>query len=162
MLSSIQVQQLSASNSAEMKGTMESLVMIVRKQGYKQLFSGLSINYLKVRGMPLIWMLIFLLSLANSWNFLCKHVAGCTICCNWLYCLWYHESIPQSAISRWSWHRSSDKSNKQATSILAVLTATNSGKSFYQYWGSVEVIWFVHSIFWWFNTTIRQAAILKV
>lgn len=66
MLSSIQVQQLSASNSAEMKGTMESLVMIVRKQGYKQLFSGLSINYLKVRGMPLIWMLIFLLSLANS------------------------------------------------------------------------------------------------
>lgn len=44
----MQVQQLSASNSAEMKGTMESLVMIVRKQGYKQLFSGLSINYLKV------------------------------------------------------------------------------------------------------------------
>lgn len=44
----MQVQQLSASNSAEMKGTMESLVVIVRKQGYKQLFSGLSINYLKV------------------------------------------------------------------------------------------------------------------
>ncbi|KAL8120239.1 mitochondrial carrier protein CoAc2 isoform X1 [Apium graveolens] len=44
----MQVQQLSASNSAELKGTMDSLVMIVRKQGYKQLFSGLSINYLKV------------------------------------------------------------------------------------------------------------------
>lgn len=44
----MQVQQLSTSNSAEMKGTMESLVMIARKQGYKQLFSGLSINYLKV------------------------------------------------------------------------------------------------------------------
>lgn len=44
----MQVQQLSTSNSTEMKGTMESLVMIARKQGYKQLFSGLSINYLKV------------------------------------------------------------------------------------------------------------------
>ncbi|KAL1808837.1 hypothetical protein DCAR_0728361 [Daucus carota subsp. sativus] len=44
----MQVQQLSPSNSQEMKGTMDSLVMIVRKQGYKQLFSGLSINYLKV------------------------------------------------------------------------------------------------------------------
>lgn len=37
-----------ASNSPEMKGTMESLVMIAQKQGWKQLFSGLSINYLKV------------------------------------------------------------------------------------------------------------------
>lgn len=37
-----------ASNSPDMKGTMESLVMIAQKQGWKQLFSGLSINYLKV------------------------------------------------------------------------------------------------------------------
>lgn len=44
----MQVQQFSTSNSADMKGTLESLVMIVQKQGWKQLFSGLSINYLKV------------------------------------------------------------------------------------------------------------------
>ncbi|KAF8406915.1 hypothetical protein HHK36_006036 [Tetracentron sinense] len=44
----MQVQRLLASNSGELKGTMESLVMIVQKQGWKQLFSGLSINYLKV------------------------------------------------------------------------------------------------------------------
>ncbi|KAI8021795.1 Mitochondrial carrier protein CoAc2 [Camellia lanceoleosa] len=44
----MQVQRLSASNSGDMKGTMESLVMIVQRQGWKQLFSGLSINYMKV------------------------------------------------------------------------------------------------------------------
>ncbi|THG00433.1 hypothetical protein TEA_024971 [Camellia sinensis var. sinensis] len=44
----MQVQRLSASNSGDMKGTMESLVMIVQRQGWKQLFSGLSINYIKV------------------------------------------------------------------------------------------------------------------
>jgi len=44
----MQVEKLSASSSAEMKGTMETLVTIARQQGWKQLFSGLSINYLKV------------------------------------------------------------------------------------------------------------------
>ncbi|KAF5174920.1 Mitochondrial carrier protein [Thalictrum thalictroides] len=44
----MQVQWLSTINSAEMKGTMQSLVMIVQHQGWRQLFSGLSINYLKV------------------------------------------------------------------------------------------------------------------
>ncbi|KAK2993414.1 hypothetical protein RJ640_021633 [Escallonia rubra] len=44
----MQVQRLLAPNSGDMKGTMESLVMIVQKQGWKQLFSGLSINYMKV------------------------------------------------------------------------------------------------------------------
>ncbi|CAN0901382.1 Mitochondrial carrier protein CoAc2 [Linum grandiflorum] len=44
----MQVQRLSASSSAELKGTMETLIMIAEKQGWKQLFSGLSINYLKV------------------------------------------------------------------------------------------------------------------
>ncbi|KAI5585301.1 hypothetical protein BDE02_06G136400 [Populus trichocarpa] len=44
----MQVQRLSVSNSAELKGTMETLIMIMQKQGWKQLFSGLSINYLKV------------------------------------------------------------------------------------------------------------------
>ncbi|KAK9275617.1 hypothetical protein L1049_022884 [Liquidambar formosana] len=44
----MQVQRLSTSNSGDMKGTMENLIMIVQKQGWKQLFSGLSINYLKV------------------------------------------------------------------------------------------------------------------
>lgn len=44
----MQVQRLSASNSLEMKGTMQSLVTIFQQQGWKQLFSGLSINYLKV------------------------------------------------------------------------------------------------------------------
>ncbi|KAJ6742811.1 SOLUTE CARRIER FAMILY 25 [Salix viminalis] len=44
----MQVQRLSVSNNAELKGTMETLVMIAQNQGWKQLFSGLSINYLKV------------------------------------------------------------------------------------------------------------------
>ncbi|CAN1762010.1 Mitochondrial carrier protein CoAc2 [Linum perenne] len=44
----MQVQRLSSSSSAELKGTMETLIMIAEKQGWKQLFSGLSINYMKV------------------------------------------------------------------------------------------------------------------
>ncbi|XP_073034399.1 mitochondrial carrier protein CoAc2-like isoform X2 [Primulina eburnea] len=44
----MQVQRLSTSKSSEMKGTMATLVMIAQTQGWKQLFSGLSINYLKV------------------------------------------------------------------------------------------------------------------
>ncbi|ESR64666.1 hypothetical protein WN944_001083 [Citrus x changshan-huyou] len=44
----MQVERFSASNSAESRGTMQTLVMIAQKQGWKQLFSGLSINYLKV------------------------------------------------------------------------------------------------------------------
>ncbi|KAI3900085.1 hypothetical protein MKW98_000985 [Papaver atlanticum] len=43
----MQVEQFSASN-VKMKGTMQSLITIVESQGWKQLFSGLSINYLKV------------------------------------------------------------------------------------------------------------------
>lgn len=42
----MQVQQVS--DISNMKGTMETLVMIAREQGWKQLFSGLSLNYLKV------------------------------------------------------------------------------------------------------------------
>ncbi|KAE8674351.1 Pyridoxal phosphate phosphatase-related protein [Hibiscus syriacus] len=44
----MQVQRVLASNSPELKGAMETLVMIAKNQGWKQLFSGLSINYLKV------------------------------------------------------------------------------------------------------------------
>ncbi|KGN66219.1 mitochondrial carrier protein CoAc2 isoform X1 [Cucumis sativus] len=44
----MQVQRLLASNNTEMMGTFETLSLIARKQGFKQLFSGLSINYLKV------------------------------------------------------------------------------------------------------------------
>ncbi|THU61116.1 hypothetical protein C4D60_Mb07t19880 [Musa balbisiana] len=44
----MQVQALSTSNYEVGKGTFETLVMIIRTQGWKQLFSGLSINYLKV------------------------------------------------------------------------------------------------------------------
>lgn len=44
----MQVQRLQASTSLQVKGTMGTLVMIVQKEGWKQLFSGLSINYLKV------------------------------------------------------------------------------------------------------------------
>ncbi|QHN77714.1 mitochondrial carrier protein CoAc2 isoform X2 [Arachis hypogaea] len=44
----IQVQTLLASDNAELKGIMKSLVVIARNQGWKQLFSGLSINYIKV------------------------------------------------------------------------------------------------------------------
>ncbi|XP_064944451.1 mitochondrial carrier protein CoAc2-like isoform X3 [Musa acuminata AAA Group] len=44
----MQVQALSTSNNKSGKGTFESLVMISQTQGWRQLFSGLSINYLKV------------------------------------------------------------------------------------------------------------------
>lgn len=44
----MQVQRLLASNNTETMGTFETLASIARKQGFKQLFSGLSINYLKV------------------------------------------------------------------------------------------------------------------
>ncbi|XP_071715375.1 mitochondrial carrier protein CoAc2 [Rutidosis leptorrhynchoides] len=44
----MQVQRLRASNSIQLKGTMGTLIMIVQKEGWKHLFSGLSINYLKV------------------------------------------------------------------------------------------------------------------
>ncbi|KAK9071231.1 hypothetical protein SSX86_009799 [Deinandra increscens subsp. villosa] len=44
----MQVQRFRASNSSEFKGTIGTLFMIIRKEGWKQLFSGLSINYLKV------------------------------------------------------------------------------------------------------------------
>ncbi|KAF7046034.1 hypothetical protein CFC21_055089 [Triticum aestivum] len=44
----MQVQALSLSNQVNRKETFGSLAMIVKHQGWKQLFSGLSINYLKV------------------------------------------------------------------------------------------------------------------
>lgn len=44
----MQVQRFLPSNGVEVKGTMETLVKIAQTQGWKQLFSGLSINYLKV------------------------------------------------------------------------------------------------------------------
>lgn len=44
----MQVQNLAASEEAELKGTMRSMVLIAQKQGWKTLFSGLSINYIKV------------------------------------------------------------------------------------------------------------------
>ncbi|XP_066329812.1 mitochondrial carrier protein CoAc2-like [Miscanthus floridulus] len=43
----MQVQALSSSSLVG-KGTFESLVMIAKQQGWRQLFSGVSINYLKV------------------------------------------------------------------------------------------------------------------
>ncbi|CAN6456937.1 unnamed protein product [Victoria cruziana] len=48
----MQVQRLAALSDSreEIKGTAETLVAIVQKQGWRQLFSGLSINYLKVSG----------------------------------------------------------------------------------------------------------------
>ncbi|CAJ1951597.1 unnamed protein product [Sphenostylis stenocarpa] len=44
----MQVQKLQPSDNAELKGTLKSIVLIAQKQGWKQLFSGLSINYIKV------------------------------------------------------------------------------------------------------------------
>ncbi|XP_076911614.1 mitochondrial carrier protein CoAc2-like [Bidens hawaiensis] len=44
----MQVQRLRASNNLELKGTIGTLYTIVQKEGWKHLFSGLSINYLKV------------------------------------------------------------------------------------------------------------------
>ncbi|XP_039142852.1 mitochondrial carrier protein CoAc2 [Dioscorea cayenensis subsp. rotundata] len=44
----MQVEALSASEHGLTKGTYESFVSIVQNQGWRQLFSGLSINYLKV------------------------------------------------------------------------------------------------------------------
>ncbi|GMH13716.1 hypothetical protein Nepgr_015557 [Nepenthes gracilis] len=42
----MQVQQIS--NASNMKGTLETLATIAKEQGWKQLFSGLSLNYLRV------------------------------------------------------------------------------------------------------------------
>uniref|UniRef100_A0A0D9VDY5 Uncharacterized protein n=1 Tax=Leersia perrieri TaxID=77586 RepID=A0A0D9VDY5_9ORYZ len=44
----MQVQAFSSSNLEKGKGTFGSLAMIAKHQGWRQLFSGLSINYLKV------------------------------------------------------------------------------------------------------------------
>ncbi|PWA34058.1 substrate carrier protein [Artemisia annua] len=44
----MQVQRLRSSNSQQLKGTMGTLILIVQKEGWKHLFSGLSINYMKV------------------------------------------------------------------------------------------------------------------
>lgn len=44
----MQVQRLMTPSSNATRGTLETLAMIFRTQGWKQLFSGLSINYLKV------------------------------------------------------------------------------------------------------------------
>ncbi|XP_020240002.1 mitochondrial carrier protein CoAc2 [Cajanus cajan] len=44
----MQVQKSLPSDNAELKGTLKSMVLIAQKQGWKQLFSGLSINYIKV------------------------------------------------------------------------------------------------------------------
>ncbi|KAG4402965.1 hypothetical protein GLYMA_01G003450v4 [Glycine max] len=44
----MQVKKLLPSDYAELKGTLKSIVSISQKQGWKQLFSGLRINYIKV------------------------------------------------------------------------------------------------------------------
>ncbi|XP_078439723.1 mitochondrial substrate carrier family protein [Wolffia australiana] len=44
----MQVRALTESTPEASKGTLESLVLLARNQGWKQLFAGLSINYLKV------------------------------------------------------------------------------------------------------------------
>ncbi|XP_042396953.1 mitochondrial carrier protein CoAc2-like [Zingiber officinale] len=44
----MQVEALSTANNEMGRGTFGSLVMIIQTQGWRQLFSGLSINYLKV------------------------------------------------------------------------------------------------------------------
>lgn len=44
----MQVQRVSASNGAEVKGTIDTLLMIAQRHGWKHLFSGLSLNYIKV------------------------------------------------------------------------------------------------------------------
>lgn len=44
----MQVQRLSVSNVESVRGTIDTLVMIAKTDGWKHLFSGLSLNYLKV------------------------------------------------------------------------------------------------------------------
>ncbi|XP_027357846.1 mitochondrial carrier protein CoAc2 isoform X2 [Abrus precatorius] len=44
----MQVQKFLPSDNPELKGTLKSIVLIAQKHGWKQLFSGLSINYIKV------------------------------------------------------------------------------------------------------------------
>ncbi|XP_022638349.1 mitochondrial carrier protein CoAc2 isoform X2 [Vigna radiata var. radiata] len=45
----MQIQKLQPSDNAELKGTFKSILLIAQRQGWKQLFSGLSINYIKMR-----------------------------------------------------------------------------------------------------------------
>ena len=48
MLSQVGKQLHSAQGDAGFKNTWEGLTIIVRNQGWRQLFAGLSINYIKV------------------------------------------------------------------------------------------------------------------
>ncbi|XP_074559074.1 mitochondrial carrier protein CoAc2-like [Curcuma longa] len=61
----MQVEALSTANNEMRKGTFESLVMIVQSQGWRQLFSGLSINYLKV--VPSVAIGFTVYDLMKSW-----------------------------------------------------------------------------------------------
>lgn len=45
----LQVQRLSASDIQSVRGTIDTLVMLAKTDGWKHLFSGLSLNYLKVK-----------------------------------------------------------------------------------------------------------------
>lgn len=71
------------STRAESRGTMETLVMIYQKQGWKQLFSGLSINYLKVR--TIMSLFLFVWSILSNDSLVFK--PGCTLGGNRVYCL---------------------------------------------------------------------------
>ncbi len=57
-----QVQAFSSSNLEKGKGTFGSIAMIAKHQGWRQLFSGLSINYLKVRIAFPVSLIVYLLA----------------------------------------------------------------------------------------------------
>jgi hypothetical protein len=58
----MQVQAFSSSNLEKGKGTFGSIAMIAKHQGWRQLFSGLSINYLKVRIAFPVSLIVYLLA----------------------------------------------------------------------------------------------------
>lgn len=60
-----QVQNLRISNHGDtkMKTTMQGLVNIIRNQGSRQLFAGLSLNYLKVTNITVL--ILFLLKISR-------------------------------------------------------------------------------------------------
>lgn len=121
-----QVQRLLSSNSEDLKGTMESLVKIVQSQGWKQLFSGLSINYLKVRiHCYEVAEEFFLFSVCDMDIFVLVGVlSGCAISGYWFYCLWCDEIVLKGPVTRWSYCRGGDQQKEHQPTVIPALMTT--------------------------------------
>lgn len=92
----------SEGNNKRYKNTFDGLNTIVRTQGWKQLFAGLSINYIKVNQMKKQWIqylsLGFTFFLYDSFN--CLYLLDCSIGCDWIHSLWVDEVMDANSTAR--------------------------------------------------------------